>query len=166
MHGLLKAVPDVVANQIVAITSFDSGPLLPSEDERRMGWKMDGKVLWTSRIDTPSNMPYDQYDEWYIFPEFRKLQPLEVFVNYGIFSLADERPRLEALLEANPTLERNGFEVRIQMQERFWQQLDQLKPTSCLAEGDWFNFATLDESQFTKVLKWSRGLDLSFQEPV
>ena len=84
-----------------------------------------------------ASIPYDQYDEWYIFITPTTFENYEVFVNYGGFSLHDSE-----------------FE---EMQERFWQQLEYIAPESFLAEGDNLIYVTKDFSLFKQIFLWENN---------
>lgn len=154
LGSFIRVVPDAVLGHVVAITSFDSGPLLPSDEEKARGWFCQGKVLWTSRIEDAQWLPWDQYDEWYVFDHHIQLSSIEPFVNYGGFSLEDPRP----LFEANPTWDRSSCEFELALKEKFWAQLTAVLPITYIAEGDCFNLATKDAALFNKIIEWSRLL--------
>jgi hypothetical protein len=96
---LLQICPAVVLGRYVAITSFDSGPLVPTDDEKSAGWKSRGNVTYSPKVQNIATLPRADYDEWYIFGgpidlgtshlgenvfEAPKEQGhVSVFVNYG-----------------------------------------------------------------------------------
>jgi hypothetical protein len=106
---LLQAVPEIVTGRYIVNTSFDSGPLSLSAKEKEAGWKNLKSLALSPKITDLRQVPYHQYDEWYVYedqPPESMLEDIEVFINYGGFSLAGE------FLE--------------EFQERFWRQMRKL----------------------------------------
>ena len=105
----------------LCITSFDSGPPRPNEEEIALGWRLQGEVMVSPPLTASLAIPFEQYDEWYILPNPAfHVHPVEVFVNYGAFTLVSPKV-LDRGRE--PTWERNAHAFLIPMQERFWSQL-------------------------------------------
>jgi hypothetical protein len=125
LSRLITSVPSVVRNRHVAITSFDSGPLKPSEDEQRWGWRAEGDVLWTGQITDPDVLPMAGYDEWYVYDRPVVLQDFQVFVNYPDFRLYDP----ELILREDPTWEPRAVELQLRCQRAFWEQIARLAPS-------------------------------------
>ena len=106
---LLQISPDVVLGKYVAITSFDSGPLVLTEEEKAAGWDSRSKVAYSPKVQNVASLPRAGYDEWYIFDDPIDLgtshleenvleaphEPghVSVFVNYGLRYI---RPRGQA----------------------------------------------------------------------
>jgi hypothetical protein len=135
LPGVLRSCPQLVLGKFVAITSFDSGPLTPSQEELRAGWSFDGRIMYSPTITDPSVIPHEQYDEWLIFShETRQLPELQVFINFGGFTLAETDP-----------------DHHREHRERLWSQLAHVSAESYLAEGDYFLFASKNESAFECV---------------
>jgi hypothetical protein len=141
LEELVSAIPQLVIGKFVIITSFDSGPFVPSAEETGRGWAMKSGLAYSPQIKTPDDLPHDQYDEWYIYLGKRELDPPEVFINFSGFQLryyaADVG--LHGLLE------------------RFWLQMEKLQPESYLAEGGSLIFATRDEALYEQALAWKFG---------
>jgi len=133
---LLSQCPTVLLGHEIAITSFDSGPLSPTPDEQSRGWNTQDEVLYVPSLSSVDLLPYDNYDEWYLFETPCRLPNFEVFITYGGFNLAPE-PEVADYL--NPIL------------ERFWAQLSRIRPESYVADGDFFVFATCNKKHFTTV---------------
>jgi hypothetical protein len=64
---LLQLCPDVVLGKYIAITSLDSGPLVPTSEENAAGWESRGKIAYSPKIQNGASLPRAEYDEWYIF---------------------------------------------------------------------------------------------------
>jgi hypothetical protein len=138
LSDLAAAVPDIVRGKYVAITAFDSGRFLPTREMTGQGWSYHLGVAYSPPVEHRIDLPYDQYDEWYVFRSPARIGYPEVFVNYGGFRL--DRPEAE--------VERRA------MAERFWRQLETLQPESYLAEGDFLIFVTRNPVLFGEVLVW------------
>jgi hypothetical protein len=120
LGGLVEAVPDLVRDRFVVVTSFDSGPLRLSPEDIASGWRQSGSRALSPKSADPRSLPLGEWDEWFVFEELPAVHSLEVFVNYGGFSL---RP-----------VPRNEWQQAAL--ERFWGQLTEWLPESYLAEGD------------------------------
>lgn len=132
---VLAACPQVVRGKFVAITAFDSGPLTPSQQELQAGWSSDSRIMYSPMIADPALIPHEQYDEWLIFSrETRDLPVLEVFINGGMFTLAEQSP-----------------DFYQEHRERLWSQLARVSAEAYLAEGDYFLFASTNLSVFKCV---------------
>jgi hypothetical protein len=120
LGALVEAVPELVRDRFVAVTSLDSGPLRLSPDDITAGWQQSGSLAVSPRSASPASLPLGGWDEWFVFEEMPAKRSPEVFVNYGGFSLRSdpENEWQQAALE------------------RFWGQLAEWWPESYLAEGD------------------------------
>ncbi len=118
----------------LGITSFDSGPLKPTEEEKHLGWKFENEVMYSPRLKEGLEIPHDQYDEWYIDSDLElPTEGLEVFVNYGGFSLV---PPEESYKEFDPSWEKGTLDFLKPIQIRFWAQIEKLDPETFVAVGD------------------------------
>jgi hypothetical protein len=147
LDHLIPAKPEIFLNRLVAITSFDSGPLTPDDNETRAGWRRVGDVLWTTPITDAELLPTAGYDEWYLFDQPIDLGNVVVFVNYTGFTVRDDIPP-----EADsPATSLSSLAVS------FWDQLIRLRPVAFLSDGTGFNFASRDAHLFPVVLEWMRA---------
>lgn len=132
--NVYKLVVDNHIGSHLCITSFDSGPLLPSQKEIDSGWLKAGSVMMSPEITDTFDPPYDQYDEWYLVDTkvFPQTEP-EVFVNYAGFYL-ETKATLE--LDRDATWDKHSLDYLEPLQERFWDQLRSVSPITYLAVGD------------------------------
>lgn len=135
---LISAAPDIVRGKHVVITSFDSGRFLPSKEMIDRGWSVKYGSAYSPRIQHRVDLPFHQFDEWYVFPSPTGIGYPEVFVNYSGFRLRYGETAAE----------------RQAMLERFWRQLEALQPESYLAEGDFLTFAMRNAGLYEEVLLW------------
>jgi hypothetical protein len=134
-HTLISEFPELVLDRYLIITSFDSGPLVLGELDR--GWHKHGDLAISPRISNTMEIPYDQYDEWYIFqtlPALTVFNRYQVFVNYVGFSL--QSPMFKEL------------------QEMFWNQLEEILPEAFVAGGDNLLLVTKNLELFKKIERW------------
>jgi hypothetical protein len=154
---LLRLCPDVVLDKYLAITAIDSGTLKLTDQERADGWwtddtakvftgtswsspeYSDGRVAYSPRLTSIHGLPNETHDEccggfneWYVFEQPPKPAEMEVFVNWGGFSLYDPNYQWCA--------------------DRLWEQMARLASESYIAEGSVFTFATRNQSLFASVL--------------
>jgi hypothetical protein len=117
----------------LGITAFDSGPLRLSSQELNQGWSAQRGVAISPPIEDSLVIPRDQYDEWYLVENPTLLESdIEVFVNYGAFSLV---PPTETYKTCDPACEKSGLEWLTLAQQRFWAQLQRIQPRTFVASG-------------------------------
>lgn len=134
LNDLLRLVVRGHLGHRLWITAFDGGPICPSAQEIVRGWKVVDSAMVSPPLEEGIDVPYDEFDEWYIFDDDRsRLSDVERFVNYSGFNLADPRAMAESF---DPTWERSGLDWLYPIQERFWQQIDRLAPMSYISSGD------------------------------
>ena len=143
---LLQLCPQVVFGKYVAVTSIDSGPLVPTDKETAAGWQSRGKVAYSPKIQNAEELHLEGYDEWYVFDNLTDLgtshlaenifdAPQEqghvcVFVNYGFALHPPERSSLSTL---------------------FWEQLLRIRPESYVADNDYLSFVSMNKALFASV---------------
>lgn len=70
LDTLLQSCPQVVLGKFVGITSLDSGPLIPTDDEKQAGWQSRNGIAHSPQIRSVHELRYgycDGFDEWYVF---------------------------------------------------------------------------------------------------
>jgi hypothetical protein len=114
----------------VGITSFDSGPLSPVPEEEELGWTMQARVMVSPPLTNNVDIPYDNHDEWYFVerPCFDQ-HSIEIFVNFCGFTLAPPT-------ELDATADREWIDFLNRLQERFWEQLERVRPVTYVAMGE------------------------------
>jgi len=151
---LLQLCPEVVLRRYVAITSIDSGSLVPTEKQTRAGWQSRGKIAYSLRVQSVEEIPSAGWDEWYIFDKAVDLgashladsifevpqEPghVSVFVNYGFALHPPERAKLATL---------------------FWPQIARISPESYVADNDYLTFVSGNKALFASVLDAVKTLD-------
>jgi hypothetical protein len=143
---LLQLCPEVVLGKYVAVTSIDSGQLVPTEQQVASGWQSRGEIAYSPKIQNIKELPHAGWDEWYIFENAPDLGTshlgenifevpqqqghVSVFVNYGFALHTPERSSLSKL---------------------FWEQLVRIRPESYLADNDYLSFVTMNKTLFASV---------------
>jgi hypothetical protein len=139
MKDLLRAVPEIVVGQYVVITSLDGSPPFLEEYEKKAGWAVQDEIAYGPRVSRVNDIPEDDWGEWYVLREQRKLEKMEVFANRCGFTLEDPG---KILAELQSTWDSKAAmaqaEVLGSLQERFWEQLSRTGADSYLANGDNF----------------------------
>jgi hypothetical protein len=150
LDSLLRRCPQALLGKYIAVTSQDSGPLTPTEEERRAGWQTRNEIAYSPPVQSAEGLPHGKcggFDEWYVFEspfDLRELwhgnvfeAPLtsgqvSTFVNFLGFAL--HNPEVEDLVSL------------------FWKQLDWIQPESYFADGNAFlTFVTRDKDLFAAV---------------
>jgi hypothetical protein len=127
--SLLTLCPSPVLGKYVAVTSFDSGSLSLSDEEKAAGWESRQGIAYSPLIRSVETLPErGGFDEWYVFGTPVDLgekgrgnvfeAPLsagqvEVFVNFG-----------------------EGFDLHQpnDLVPLFWRQLEWIRPESYIAD--------------------------------
>jgi hypothetical protein len=74
LGDVLSVCPNLVMGKFVAVSAFDSGPLVLTEKEKADGWNSLFGIAYSPRIAALETLPYDNcYDEWYIFGEHTEI---------------------------------------------------------------------------------------------
>ena len=120
LGALVEAVPELVRDRFVVVTSFDSGPLRLSPEDIASGWQQCGSLAVSPKSPATRALQLGEWDEWFVFDKTPGVRSPEVFINYGGFSL-------------RPDPENEWHQAAL---ERFWDQLAEWWPESYLAEGD------------------------------
>ena len=144
VYDVLQVCPDVVANKNVVITSFDSYPLQPTSEEMQRGWRTSGRFLHIPVSDNVSAIPFEVFDEWYIFTEESPEREYKIFVKYDWFTLGPA----QAVYSRNG----NAFDLK-RMQRWFWQELEESKAESYLGRGSRLKFVSRNAEYFNTVLR-------------
>ena len=144
IYDVLQVCPAVAVNKNLVITSFDSEPLQPTSEEMQRGWRVSGSSVHIPLGDSISAIPFEIFDEWYIFPEDAPERDYKVFVKHDWFTLGPA--------QAVYTRNGNAFDLK-RMQRWFWQEMEQVHPESYLGRGSRLKFVTRNADHFNLVLR-------------
>lgn len=156
--SLLTICPEIVLNKHLAVTSIDGGPLRITEQEKIDGWRTteaakvfqgaswskpeyrdDWMVAYSPQIASIDGLPNEAHDEccssygeWYVFENQPPVEDIECFVNWVGFRLYD--PEFQWCTD------------------RFWRQIEKIKPESYLAGGTVFTVVTRNSVLFSRII--------------
>jgi hypothetical protein len=151
---VLKVWPEFVEGKYLVVTSFDSGPLKLTDEEFKRGWLQHDELAINPFVESVADIPYDEYDEWYIFAQAPLLEAFKVFVNDSLFSLRDPE---YLITEAEPTWDlvgrRDQAERVKDLQELFWLQLELKAPETYISTGDRFILATKKLDLYKRLIE-------------
>lgn len=146
-----KVLNHLVGSQVV-VTSFDSGIIRLSPEEIAAGWKMMGKLAVSPVLEesciNQKFVPYDGFDEWWVFKRFDAPIEIQPFVNFSEFLLMTEE---EIRNISDPHCDKDSVESKIHLINRFWNQLTEHSPIAYFGDGDNFNFASMNKDLFEAV---------------
>lgn len=156
IHMLLTRCPESVLGKCIVVAAFDSGPLKPSAAELTRGWEDSADLLIVPKVEDVTLLPYDNYDEWYVFPDRETPVIEDRFVNYDGFTLRDPNLIFEENVsamgeQADIVGERHYAEWLGELQRRYWEQIIRTNPESYIACGYRFLFVSRSNEVFAAV---------------
>ena len=144
---LLELCPEIVLGKYVAITSLDSGELVPTDKETAAGWQSRPKIAYSPKIKNAEDLPHEGWYEWYIFNSPTDLGRSHLKEN--IFEVPQEQGHLSVLVNYGFALhppERAGH-----LADVFWPQIARIRPESYVADNDYLTFVTMNGALFARV---------------
>jgi hypothetical protein len=143
---LLQLCPEIVLGKYVAVTSIDSGFLVPNEKDRAAGWQSRGKIAYSIQIKSVEEIPSAGWDEWYIFDK-----PVDLGTSHlgeNIFEVPQEQGHVSVLVNY-------GFALhppeRSSLATLFWPQIARIGPESYVADNDYLTFVSVNKNLFAGV---------------
>lgn len=156
--SLLSICPEIILGKYLAVTSTDSGPLRLTEKDKVESWwiaeggrvfqgtpwslpefRDDWKVAYSPRIISIHGLPNEThdgccagYDEWYVSEHQMPGVEIESFVNWCGFRLY--APEFQWCAD------------------RFWSQVEKIKPESYIADGTVFTVVTCNPAVFKRIV--------------
>ncbi len=142
LDDLLTLCPGLVAGMYLAVTSFDSGSYHPSEEETANGWDLRNGIAYSPRIENPSAVPREGWDEWYLFDH-----PVDL----GGLATRGSNPFTSELIHGHVHAFVNSAfsphrDDSDSMAPYFWRQFDWICPRSYIAECDYFLLLITDNA--------------------
>lgn len=130
--------PEIVLGHRVAITSFDSGPFEPTQDEYAKGWSKQESVAISPVVEDVKELPAVGFDEWYVYPADVPNLPTQSFVNrFGFAPLNEQSAETQ----------------------EFWNQVVKCQPLHVIGAGaPTLFFATKELAILQKICAQSQGL--------
>ncbi len=150
---LLRLCPEIVLGKYVAVTSFDSGVLVPDRKEKASGWKSQGGIAYSPKIQSAGDLPQAGWNEWYIFDEVVDLGTSHLSEN--IFEVPQKQGHVSVLVNygfaLHPPERTDGLATL------FWQQLARIRPESYIADNDYLSFVSMNKVLFANVRDAVKG---------
>lgn len=150
---LLQICPSVALGKYIAITSFDSGPLVTTNEERAAGWESRSNIAYSPKVQDVASLPRAEYDEWYIFGG-----PVDLGINHlgeNVFEVPQEQGHVSAFVNY-------GFALhppeRASLVTLFWPQMARIRPESYVADNDYLTFVSANNTLFASVLSAVKAL--------
>jgi hypothetical protein len=143
---LLQICPEVVVGKYIAITSIDSGLLVPTEEETTAGWESRLKIAYSPKIQTIQGLPRAGWDEWYIFDNPTDLGTSHLEEN--IFEVPQEQGHVSVFVNYCFALHQPEMK---DLGTLFWQQITRIRPESYVADNDYLNFVSTNKTFFATV---------------
>ena len=153
---LLQLCPKVVIGKYVAVTSIDSGQLVPTEKETAAGWRSHGKIAYSPKIQHAEELPRAGWDEWYIFND-----PTDLGTSYlqeNIFEVPRGRGHLSVLVNYCFALHEPEMEGLATL---FWQQMEWVRSECYVADNDYLSFVSMNKALFASVHDAVKALGMS-----
>jgi hypothetical protein len=151
---LLQLCPEIVLSKYVAVTSIDSGQLVPTEQQTAVGWQSRGNIAYSPKIKTVEEVPRAGWDEWYIFNKATDLGTSHLAEN--IFKVPQEQGHVSVFVNYGFALhspERSG------LSDLFWKQLLRIRAESYIADNDYLSFVSMNKALFASVHKAVKALE-------
>ena len=141
---LLGLCPEIVLGKYVAITSIDSGQLIPTNKNTAAGWQSRSKIAYSPKIENAQDLPHGGWDEWYIFNTPTDLGTSHLAEN--IFEVPQEQGHVSVLVNYGFAL---GPPERVHdLADLFWTQMARIRPESYVADNDYLTFVRHEQSSF------------------
>ena len=150
---LLQLCPEIVLGKYVAVTSIDSGQLMPTDKRTAVGWHSHEKIAYSPKIQQAEELPREGWDEWYIFNNPTDLGTSHLQEN--IFEVPRERGHLSVFVNYCFALHQPEMESIATL---FWQQMDWVRPESYVADNAYLNFVSMNKALFSSVHDAVKGL--------
>lgn len=139
MDSLILLFPEFIIDKYLSIISFDSDSFVPTDDELQRGWVYEDEIAYFDKVtafELSQNSLFDIYDQWLLFDTKQRFKSMDIFVNYSGFSIDLNASR--EILTLKDT-------------ERFWNQIEKIKPQKFILNGDKLIFGTNNHMEFEKV---------------
>ena len=143
---LLQLCPEIAPGKYIAITSFDSGPLVLTNEEIAAGWESRGNIAYSPKIQDIASLPRAEYEEWYIFGG-----PIDLGTSHleqNVFEVPQEQGHVSVFVNYGFALDPPE---RTSLATLFWPQMARIRPESYVADNDYLTFASANKTLFARV---------------
>jgi hypothetical protein len=150
---LLETCPDLVLGKYVAITSSDSGQLMPGKKETAAGWHSRDGISYSPKVLSIDDVPRDGWGEWYIFDS-----PPDLGVSHlgkNIFETPQEPGHLNVFVNYRFALHLANMK---ELADMFWRQMGWIQPETYVADNDYLTLVSRNKDLFAKTRDLLRAL--------
>ena len=155
LGDLLNVCPQLVIGRFVAVTAFDSGSLVLTQQEVADGWNSKSGIAYSPKISDLKSLPYDNcYDEWYVFD-----------ARTEIGTLAEQGGNIFEPLNKDTVSQFVNYHLGLHLEEQeplaqlFWIQIHRLQPIVYLADCQSYStVVSKDKELFTIIREGIRRL--------
>lgn len=145
---LLELCPVIVLGKYVAVTSLDSGQLIPTDKDKAAGWQNRAKIAYSPKIENGEELPRDGWDEWYVFNTPTDLGTSHLAEN--IFEVPQEPGHLSVFVNYGFALHPPERAI-LPLTRMFWAQFKRIQPESYVADNDYLTFVSTNAPLFAIV---------------
>lgn len=154
LAGLLQSCPQSVVGKYVAVTSLDSGPKIPTDEEKGLGWYSRNEIAYSPQITERGGIEgvilgqCAGYDEWYVFDSPRDLGAL---CDGNVFESDLPAGKIWTFVNYDAGFALHNPEMA-DITSLFWKQIEWVQPESFIADSTaHLTFVSRNESIFVAV---------------
>ncbi|TGD58167.1 hypothetical protein [Flavobacterium humi] len=147
INEFLSGFSKFILHKNLAIVSFDSDSFIPTEGEKKRGWRYKNEIAYFDNINAKEleGPIFDIYDQWFLFDYPTEINEIPIFVNYLGFSI-----------DGN-TINNNPFAIHDL--NCFWETIARVKPSCFLLCGDNFTYGSTSAIEINEIEKaWHPSL--------
>ncbi len=160
---VVEAMPELVINNYVAINAFDGSPMKWTDEQLSKGFGYKNGIAVTPKL---KNLRYLEYipsefnDEWFLRSTPFDNTPVDIFVNYGVFTLRQRNFESEEKA-MDKTWDVKLIEHEIDnlayLQEKFWAQMKRVDADKFMGQREnHFLFVTKNKNEIAALVKHAR----------
>lgn len=156
LGDLLRVCPEIAIGRFVAVTAFDSGRLVLTEEQKASGWDSRFGIAYSPKVADPKVVPHDScccYNEWYLFDERTEIGRIAEQDS----SVFEPRQREDTIFQfVNYHLGLHCEEQRA-LAELFWKQIRRIQPEIYVADCQDFVTVVSDNKELFAAAR--RGVE-------
>jgi hypothetical protein len=134
LDDLLRLCPEIVLGKYIAVTSVDSGPYYPTDQEKVAGWERRNGIAYSPKVEDVGTLPRQGWDEWYVFENRVDLGGMAAR-DSNVFEASLSQGEVYAFVNYNFGLHLPNLQ---DVAPYFWKQFDWIRPQTYIAESDYF----------------------------
>ena len=131
LEDVLSVCPELVMGKYVAITTADSGQLVPDCEQIAPGWKNSGGIAYSPKITSLNVLHPEGWDEWYVFENETELGRIADGAN--IFDSPMTQGEVWPFVNFNLGIHKVEMDSLAKL---FWEQIEMIRPQVYIADSD------------------------------